>query len=294
MMETLLIGDLCIDHNKSNGESYIGPGGSVYFAANIFYNFGISPTIVSSYGTDFKKIWLENFDIIPPIPTFEKTLVFRNIYQKGYSRKQFVLNTNNAKPIDLESLPPDTLEKSNIVFVAPLLNHYTEEYFLTLNQISTGKLKVLLPQGMFRSEDSYGLVKRVNWNNAQNIIKNFDIIVFSKEDTENSDRLGEYWSSLGPIVVVTKDSEGCSIFSDRKRIDLKAFEIDKICDSTGAGDIFASSFAFAYSKTNNIRISGNFANAAAGLSLRFHSDRLKYKLEDVISFAKEQGVKLEL
>lgn len=294
MMEALLIGDLTIDNNESNGESYIGPGGSVYFAANIFNNFGISPTIVSSYGADFKKIWLENFDIIPPVPTFEKTLVFRNIYHKGYSRKQFVLNTNNAKPIDLESLPSDTLEKSNIVFVAPLLNHYTEEYFLTLNQISTGKLKVLLPQGMFRSEDSYGLVKRVCWNNAQNIIKNFDIIAFSKEDTKNPDKLGEHWSSFGPIVIVTKDHEGCSIFFDKKRIDLKAFKIDQICDSTGAGDIFASSFAFAYSKTNNIRISGNFANAAAGLSLRFHSDRLKYKLEDVISFAKEQGVKLEL
>ena len=293
-METLLIGDLCIDHNKSNGESYIGPGGSVYFAANIFYNFGISPTIVSSYGTDFKKIWLEDFDIFPSLPNHDKTLVFRNIYQKGYSRKQFVLNSNNAKLIDLVSLPSDILNKCRIVFVAPLLNHYRVEYFLILNQISMGKLKVLLPQGMFRSEDSYGLVKCANWKNAQNVIKNFDIVVYSKEDTENPDSLGEYWSSFGPIVVVTKDSEGCSIFSDRKKIDLKAFKIDQICDSTGAGDIFASSFAFAYSKTNNIRISGNFANAAAGLSLRFHSDRLKYKLEDVISFAKEQGVKLEL
>lgn len=294
MVKVILIGDLTIDHNERNGESYRGPGGPVYFAANIFNNFGFTPIIVSSYGADYQKIWLENFVHFPPVPNYEKTIVFRNVYKNGNPRKQFVLNADSAKPVDLISLPSEIVKECKMVFMAPLLSHYKDEYFLKLKQEEEGKLKVLLPQGMFRSVNNDGMVKRVKWKNAQNIIKNFDIIVFSKEDTENPDSLGEYWSSLGPIVVVTKDREGCSIYSDKKRTDLKAFKVDRICDSTGAGDIFASGFAFCYSKTNNIRISGNFANAAAGLSLRFHSNRLKYKLEDVISFAKEQGVKLEL
>lgn len=68
-------------------------------------------------------------------------------------------------------------------------------------------------------------------------------------------------------LIVTEAENGCSIFSKENRpIKIGGIKV-KVLDVTGAGDTFCSSYLFAYIKTNDPFLSGQFANYAASRSV---------------------------
>ncbi len=97
----LLIGNLTIDQNISNGNIYDGPGGSVYFAAKTFHNLGLVPTVISPYGRDFSIYLIKECDIFPTVAKYKKTLTFKNIYLSTGERKQEILNVRSSGLSDI-------------------------------------------------------------------------------------------------------------------------------------------------------------------------------------------------
>ena len=84
------------------------------------------------------------------------------------------------------------------------------------------------------------------------------------------------------------------MYNNGLKKDYIAYQAGPITDSTGAGDIFAAAFGFAYLKSKNIDIAAEFANASAAMSLRFKSNQLKYSLKDISKFAHDQGRRINL
>ncbi len=282
----LLIGNLTLDHNISNGNIYDGPGGTVYFAAKTFHNLGFVPTVISPYGKDFSKYPLEGCNMYPSEALYEKTLTFKNIYLSNGERKQEILNTQFSGLGHIwDSVNFDNIN-FRIVIVAPILDNISGELMKLINSKFPKSLKVLLPQGFYRRIDENGKILPHDWKEGDEISKLFDIIVVSEKDWYGIDKMAGIWSNNCKITVVTKESKGCSVYQKGKVTDFGGYIVDDIVDSTGSGDVFAAAFSFMYSKSEDIGVSADFGNATAALSLRYHSNQLQYSYSDIISFIK--------
>lgn len=285
-MKAMLIGNLTIDQNTIENNTYTMPGGTVYFMARTFENLGVDTTIVSSYGSDFPKRSLTSVSFVPEKPLFTKTLKFRNIYKNG-KRKQKVEYFHDYLNFILPVLLRSNAD-SNIVMIAPVINNIN---YLLLEKIKKAfpiSFCSLLPQGFFRKIDKSGKINSITYAVPDEIISFLDFICLSELDTQEVDEKAKKWSILGPIVAVTRAEMGSSLYKNGERIDTPAFRVGKITDPTGAGDAFAAGFSYLYYKSRDIYKALEFAHATAALSLRFRSYKLQYNYQDVLNLAKSQ------
>jgi sugar/nucleoside kinase (ribokinase family) len=66
------------------------------------------------------------------------------------------------------------------------------------------------------------------------------------------------------IFVVTRSEKGCAIFYKEKIVEIPSAKIDKIIDSTGAGDAFAAGFLNQFLENQSLENCGKFGNELAG------------------------------
>lgn len=293
-MKALLIGNLTIDHNLTESGEYIGIGGSVYFCATLLNNIGVKSTIISPYGQDFPAVLEHGIDLYPKIPLVSKTLLFRNKYISYGVREQTAENLKSININHLGFIPSSLLSGNRMVFIAPLTDQFDMSQLNKWSIREKNDLLILLPQGLFRNIDQNGRITTKSWQYNGETISQFSIIVISEKDFPLTDKTASLWNKSGPVVVVTKEEKGCTVYARGKKTDYRAFDAGQITDSTGAGDTFAAAFGYAYFVAGNISIAAEFANAAAALSLRFKSDQLKYNKEDILAFARKQGRRINL
>lgn len=79
--------------------------------------------------------------------------------------------------------------------------------------------------------------------------------------------------SLGPkILLVTRGGEGALVYYWGRRIisyQTACLKIEELVDPTGCGDVFSSGFLLAYLRTQDVKLSSEFANFLAGMKSRF-------------------------
>lgn len=278
----LLVGNLTIDHNISDKLKYDGPGGSVFYTAKILHNLGMSVDIISPYGKDFPSDATGGIRLYPPKPQTDRTLTFSNIYSSVGKRKQEVSSLEGS---DLAGhiMSFNPIKDYDILIVAPILPNIFADCISYLTGRYSSSLKILLPQGFYRKINQNNKITEVEWAESEQSVKYFDIAVVSENDGKNIHQQAKNWSKNAKSIV-TRDYLGCSIYQKNKRNDYPAYDVDGIVDSTGAGDIFSAAFGFNYLKTKDIHASADFANAAAGLSLRYHANQLQYAYKDIIKF----------
>lgn len=66
-----------------------------------------------------------------------------------------------------------------------------------------------------------------------------------------------------PVVVVTRSEQGSLIAAGEETVEAKAFPVDKVVDTTGAGDQYAAGFLFAHARGRNWAECGALASLAA-------------------------------
>jgi sugar/nucleoside kinase (ribokinase family) len=66
-----------------------------------------------------------------------------------------------------------------------------------------------------------------------------------------------------PVVVVTRSSTGSLIVTNKDTIDVKAFPVADVIDTTGAGDQYAAGFLFGYAHQRPLPECGALASLAA-------------------------------
>ncbi len=312
-MKAILFGNLTIDKNTIGNKTYTSPGGSVYFVAKTFENLNLNTTVISPYGDDFPKKSMPFADFIPIKPSFRETLRFRNIYRNG-KREQKVENYKEylkySVPMSSREVPTQSGRRGDlsnileiasfptrndeIIMIAPVINNINYENIIQMKKSFPQSFFCLLPQGFFRKIDNKGRVVSSTNEFPDEILRLFNFICLSELDTKEADTKANKWSILGPLVAVTRAQKGASLYKKGIRIDSPAFQINKLNDPTGAGDIFAAGFSYYFHKNQDLYQVLEFAHAAAAFTLRYRSFELQYTYQDILKFAKshKRGVNL--
>ena len=120
------------------------------------------------------------------------------------------------------------------------------------------------------------------------IINDVDIL-FANEDeiksmaqTSSFEESLEYAKSLNITAAITKGSSGSIIVSDGSVTKIDAQKVNKVVDTTGAGDQFAAGFLFGYSRNKNMEECGNYASIAASEIISHYGPRPLVKLSSLI------------
>jgi 1D-myo-inositol 3-kinase len=192
------------------------------------------------------------------VPT-SSTTSYINEYDE-HGRTQYLLG--RAADLRPEHVP-DEWKTAPVVHLAPL----AQEIDPALLNTFSGGMMLITPQGWMRGWDEDGKVFPVQWEHAEAALARADAVIFSTDDVPIPAVIARY-AELARLMVVTENRRGCLVY-ERGKAPWRshAFRPAREIDPTGAGDVFASSFATQYRRTGNPRASADFANAAASFVL---------------------------
>lgn len=255
---TVIIGHVCIDKNKSENAAYISWGSSALYTARYFQeHFGCDPDIISTYGADFSE-YRKGFKLHPDIPSAKKTLLNENIMSGR--EKERIRYSHYADEATEPVLTPEAVElitNAEVLIVATLLPNYTATYVQeALSHARPSCLKVLIVQGYVRAVTKDGLLSLRDFPEASRVLPNFDIAVLSDDDHPNAKVLAQAWKKDVPEVniILTQGPQGASIIEAEttRNIPTTPVPIEEIVDSVGCGDIFTAALTYHYFRTNDL------------------------------------------
>ncbi len=233
-------------------------GGTATYAALTARNLGLSVGIVTSFDPSFDPDSLLADVAIAHIPA-ANTTTFQNIYRNG-RRQQFVHAV--ATPIKPADVPP-AWQHSPVVHLGPLVNEISGEIMDTFDRQS---LIGVTPQGWMRQWDVSGRVQPRRWEEAEDVLRRAEVLVFSEEDIAHRPDEIDRFAQLARIMVVTQGPAGATLFLAGQPTHYPAFEAAEV-DPTGAGDVFAAAFLVRLHETGDPHQATHFANAVASLSI---------------------------
>lgn len=83
------------------------------------------------------------------------------------------------------------------------------------------------------------------------------------------------------LAAVTRSELGSIILRGEETVNVEAIEIDKLVDTTGAGDLYAAGFLFGYTNGYDLGACGAFGSLAAGIVIQQIGPRPQNSLKDV-------------
>jgi len=124
-----------------------------------------------------------------------------------------------------------------------------------------------------------------------NLIKNDIDILFANEaeilellglEDFDQEKIQQFFAKINPniIVALTRSEKGCVIIKKDKILEISTKKVEKIVDTTGAGDNFASGFLYYFVRDFDLQKCGEFGNFLAGkiiqkFGARFDSGEIK-------------------
>ena len=92
----------------------------------------------------------------------------------------------------------------------------------------------------------------------------------------------EYAKSLKIICAITLGDKGSVIVNNNDVIEIEPIKVDKVVDTTGAGDLFASGFLFGMSRKKELKECGHLASVASAEVISHYGARPLVKLSNLI------------
>ena len=92
----------------------------------------------------------------------------------------------------------------------------------------------------------------------------------------------EYAKSLGVLTAITLASNGSLIVYNNEVIEIKPEKVEKVIDTTGAGDLYAAGFLYGCAKNKSFEECGRYASIAASEIISHYGARPLVKLKDLI------------
>lgn len=97
--------------------------------------------------------------------------------------------------------------------------------------------------------------------------------VLSLYETEDFDLALKSLSADCKLGAVTLSEEGAVIVQGDERVKIEALKVDKVLDTTGAGDLFASGFLVGYTSGRPLDVCGKLGCLAAGIVIQHFGPR---------------------
>ena len=208
-----------------------------------------------------------------------RSTTFENVYEGG-QRRQYL--HARAQPLAAADVPA-SLRQAPLVLFGPVAQEMQPDL---LDCASGATVRAVVPQGWLRTWDDDGLVRPVAWREADSIRGRCDVLVLSVDDLAGRNCTGGVedgaaparqrqdapqslaaWRRLAPFVIITHGREGADVYADARLIHrAHAYRASEV-DPTGAGDVFAASFAIGFYQRGDPVWAADFACAAAAFAV---------------------------
>ena len=121
------------------------------------------------------------------------------------------------------------------------------------------------------------------------LINNDVDILFANEDeigamcqSSSFEDSVNYAKSLNMTVAITRAANGSVIVKQDSVIEINPIQVDKVVDTTGAGDLYASGFLYGLAKEKDLSTCGYYASVAAAEIISHYGARPLVKLSNLV------------
>lgn len=219
-------------------------GGTVSYAAPIAAAFGLNVGIVTSAKLDEPVLNSLPAHVQLHLLPSEQTTTYENI-QTPTGRQQYVRAV--AKSLTSDSIPRAWQSQARSAHLAPI----ADEVDLHIIQALAPSKILLTPQGWMRQWGADGRVYFKQWLEPE-VINQADMVIISEEDIATIPQIELDYARYAKILIVTQGEKGGRYYVDGVRYTYESVSTSVI-DSTGAGDVFATSCYIAWQITGDIK-----------------------------------------
>ncbi|MHB8133399.1 MAG: PfkB family carbohydrate kinase [Anaerolineaceae bacterium] len=231
-------------------------GGTASYAALTAHAFGLRVGIFTSFAEGAILPNLEGIQVVNQIS--DKSSVFENIYTKQ-GRHQIIHSV--AETLHPRNLP-ESWHNTPLVHFGPIAREIDNDFLRIFQDSFVG----ITPQGWYRDWDSQGNIHFTNWPESNFFLEKANAAVLSIEDVkENEDIIASLVYAVR-VLGVTEGAKGARIYWNGDVRNFRPPETTEI-DSTGAGDIFATSFFIRLRQTQDPWEAARFATLIASRSV---------------------------
>jgi sugar/nucleoside kinase (ribokinase family) len=188
----------------------------------------------------------------------EVTTTFSFRYVDG--RRRLRLKAR-AKGIGAEAIPA-SLRTTRSVVLASIAHEIEPSVFEVYGDVP----RVLAAQGYLRSWEADGTIRRREWDEAHDVLRQVTVAVVSEEDIEGDLDLARGWAKTAPVIVTVAE-RGAIVLRGGRETRVGGFPADEVVDQTGAGDAFCAGLALALADGDDLEAGVRFANAVASFAV---------------------------
>jgi sugar/nucleoside kinase (ribokinase family) len=188
----------------------------------------------------------------------EVTTTFSFRYVDG--RRRLRLKAR-AKGIGAEAIPA-SLRTTRSVVLASIAHEIEPSVFEVYGDVP----RVLAAQGYLRSWEADGTIRRREWDEAHDVLRQVTVAVVSEEDIEGDLDLARGWAKTAPVIVTIAE-RGAIVLRGGRETRVGGFPADEVVDQTGAGDAFCAGLALALADGDDLEAGVRFANAVASFAV---------------------------
>jgi sugar/nucleoside kinase (ribokinase family) len=248
-------------------------GGTATYSALTARNMGARVGVHTSASYEPGLIDTLRGVLVARVPA-EYTTCFVNEYQNG-KRRQTIESV--AEKLTYEQILPEW-RNPPVVHFGPL----NQEFDAALVQRFPRSLIGVTPQGWMRGWDESGVVRAVDWADADKVLARADVVIISEHDVADRSVIEE-WARRARMLVVTMGQRGCAVHRPGEAVYQSAgFKSGVEVDPTGAGDVFAAAFLWhLHSSGGDWRTAADWANCVASFAVEKRGVTGVPKLADV-------------
>jgi sugar/nucleoside kinase (ribokinase family) len=250
-VDYLILGHVTVDRLDAKR---VVLGGTATYSALTARNMGARVGIHTSASYEPGLVDTLSGTYVARVPA-EFTTCFVNEYEGG-KRRQTIESV--AEKLTYEQLLPEW-RNAPIVHLGPLCQELDTSLVTRFPRSLIG----VTPQGWMREWDESGLVRAVEWADAERVLARADVVVISEDDVADRSVIQD-WVARARMLVVTLGERGCDVYRQGEVYHAPAFRSATEVDPTGAGDVFASAFFWHLHQSNgDWRVAADWANCVA-------------------------------
>jgi sugar/nucleoside kinase (ribokinase family) len=187
--------------------------------------------------------------------------------------------------LDQGEVDPEAIRASNIVYLEGYLFDQPEakaafRQAVEIARSAGRKVALTLSDGfcVARHRSEFRDLIR---NGIDILLANEDEIT-SLYETEDFEDAAQQAAKDTELAALTRSEKGSVIIADGQRLEIPVHPVDRLVDSTGAGDLYAAGFLFALATGKDLATAGKFGSVAAAEIISHIGARPEVRLSDLV------------